>query len=59
MDTLEAVEAKIVVTEVKLAKAETAGNKALMVMYRNNLTELRKEKNLLLSTRTGNLLSYW
>lgn len=59
MDTLEAVEVKIVVTEVKLAKAETAGNEALMVMYRNNLTELRKEKNLLLSTRAGNLLSYW
>ena len=59
MDKIEAVEAEIVDTKVKLAMAETAGKEALMVMYGNNLTELRKEKNLLLSTRTGNLLSYW
>ena len=52
MDELEAVKAKIAVTEEKLAKAETAGNEALMIMYGNNLTELRKEKNLL-STGTG------
>ena len=56
MDKLEAVEAEIVVTKEKLAMAETAGNDALMIMYGNNLTELRKEKNLL-STGTGNLLS--
>jgi hypothetical protein len=56
MDKLEAVEAEIAVTKEKLAMAETAGNDALMIMYGNNLTELRKEKNLL-STGTGNLLS--
>jgi hypothetical protein len=33
MDKLEAVEAKIVGTEEKLAMAETAGNEAVMIMW--------------------------
>jgi hypothetical protein len=60
MDKLEAIEADILVTEEKLAKAEAAGNEALMIMYGNNLTavvnnltELLKQKNLM-STGTGN-----
>jgi hypothetical protein len=62
MDKLEAIEADILVTKEKLAKAETAGNEALTVAYLNNLTmfgnnliELRKKENLL-STGTGKSL---
>jgi ABC-type hemin transport system substrate-binding protein len=67
MNKLEAIEADILVTKEKLAKAEAAGNEALMIMYGNNLTmygnnltavvnnltELLKQKNLM-STGTGN-----
>jgi hypothetical protein len=52
MDKLAANEAKILVTEEKLAKAETAGDRDLMILYGNILTELLKEKNLM-STGTG------
>jgi hypothetical protein len=55
MDKLVAIEAKIMATEEKLAKAEAAGDRDLTVAYLNYLTELQKEKSLL-STGTGNLL---
>jgi hypothetical protein len=53
MDKLEAIEADILVTEEKLAKAETAGDRDVTIMYGNNLTELLKQKNLM-STGRGN-----
>ena len=53
MKQLEAIEAKIVVTEEKLAKAETAGNEALIIIYGNLLIEQLKAKNIL-STRASN-----
>ena len=47
MATLSEIEAKIAATETKLSEAEVAENEPLMLMYGNNLAELRHEKNQL------------
>ena len=47
MSTLSEIEAKIAATETKLSEAEVAKNEPLMIMYGNNLAELRHGKNQL------------
>ena len=48
---LEEVKGKIVATEKKLENAEAAGNQDFILMYGQNLAELRKKENDL---RQGN-----
>ena len=49
MSTLSEIEAKIAATETKLSEAEDAKDLPLILMYGNNLAELRHEKNQLTS----------
>eukprot|EP01034_Spumella_vulgaris_P044486 gene44486-55332_t len=45
MADLVEIKAKLVATEGKLTLAENSGNEAMILMYGNNLAELRREKN--------------
>ena len=57
MSELEAIKADIKATKADLASAKTAGDKDLILMYGNTLTEQQKTLNILLAG-SGNLLSY-
>jgi hypothetical protein len=54
---LAEIRAKIVTTEGKLASAEDAGDKELIVAYSNTLTEQQKTLNILLAG-AGDLILY-
>jgi hypothetical protein len=54
---LAEIRAKIVTTEGKLASAEDAGDKELILMYGNILTELHKKENILMAG-AGDLILY-
>jgi hypothetical protein len=54
---LAEIRAKIVTTEGKLASAEDAGDKELIVAYSNTLTEQQKKENILLAG-AGDLILY-
>jgi hypothetical protein len=54
---MEIVKDKIAEGEAKLARAEEAGDRDMVIMLGNNLAELRKNKNLLLAqSSAGNYL---
>ena len=69
---ISATEAEISATKADLASAKSENDREMMMiydnkltadknnltMYGNNLTELQKEKNILLAG-SGDLLSYW
>ena len=62
---ISATKAKISATETQLASAISENDREMTLIYgnnltafTNNLTELQKEKNILLAG-SGNLLSYW
>ena len=57
MPELSAIEADISATKVKLASAEHAGDKELILMYGKLLTEQQQEENILLAG-AGNLILY-
>lgn len=48
MSELEQIKEEIKETKAKLRRAEDEGREALILMYGNNLTELRKKENYLL-----------
>ena len=62
---ISATKAKISATETQLASAISENDREMTLIYgnnliadKNNLTELQKEKNILLAG-SGDLLSYW
>jgi hypothetical protein len=57
MPQLSAIEADISATKVKLASAERARDKELILMYGKLLAEQQQEKNILLAG-AGNLILY-
>ncbi len=65
MSTLSEIEAKIAATETKLSEAEDAKDLPLILMYGNNLAELRHKKNQLgksdprLVVKNGIVVTNW
>ena len=57
MPELSAIEADISATKVKLASAEHAGDKELILMYGKLLAEQQQKENILLAG-AGNLILY-